>query len=230
MTTQAKHDTASIALDARRVLEAVRQDAHHKEFSARLTKHEADAFERDIDALEAGDASRTTRHHAQVAAAVHVAEARASIIHLASDIRDDIKIHFSGNTELHHEFSVGMNVSGGSTSEVRALAHVLLDAAHAHPAEAKKVGLDTHGVHDLERLIHALDGADHAHISAATNRHDSTITTLALQHAVLKEAAHLRLIARRVFKDDPKQLARYESTLPRHAITPRKKPAPTPTP
>lgn len=94
MTTQAKHDTASLALDARRVLEAVRQDAHHKEFSTRLTKHEADAFERDIDALEAGDASRTTRHHAQVAAAVHVAEARASILHLASDIRDDIKIHF----------------------------------------------------------------------------------------------------------------------------------------
>lgn len=224
MSTRPKNDPANIAKDARQVLHAAQEDAHHKEFSARVSKHELNAFAHDIEALESGNAARTTRLHAKVAAGVHVAEVRANILHVASDVRDDVKIHFPGEDALAHQFGVGFQESGGSTTEVRELAHTLIDAAHARPDVAKKVGLDAHGIHDLEHMIAAIDAAEHAHVLATTRRHDASTATDSLAHKVQHEAAHLRLIARRVFKTDASKLDRYKSTLPRHEVTPRKKP------
>lgn len=223
MSTSRHHDTASIALDARRVYEAAKEDARDKEFQKRLAPHELEQFAKDIDALEAGDAARTSKLTAKVAAGVHVAEARAAIMHVASDVRDDVKIAFPSDAALQHAFGVGMHASPGSTTEVKALALALLEAAHDHPADAKKVGLDSHGVHDLEHLVHALEGADHAHVQAATNRHATTTATDSVAQAVIREAAHLRLIARRVYKHDDAKLARYKSTLPRHEVKHRAK-------
>ena len=49
-----------------------------------------------------------------------------------------------------------------------------------------------------------------------------------LAHAVLAEAAHVRFVARRVFRGDETKLAHYASTLPRHAVKPRSRHAPPP--
>lgn len=221
MSTKPTNDVASIALDARRVLEAAREDAHDAEFRKRIGRHELDAFAQDLDALEAGDGARTTRLHAKVAAGAHVAEARASILHVASDVRDDVKLSFPEDAALQHAFGVGLSASASSTAEMRHLGHTLLDAASAHPEAAAKVGLDAHGVRDLEQLLEALDGADHAHVLATTARHDNSTATDSLAHKVAHEAAHLRLVARRVFKRDPSKLDRYKCTLPRRAVVHR---------
>ncbi len=127
-------------------------------------------------------------------------------------------------------FAVGMAVSWDSTAQVKEILHVLLEGAHDHPAEAKKLGLDAHGVHDVEHMLTSLDGLDLAHLAAATARHTNSTTTDSLAHAVTHESAHLRLIARRVWKSDEAKLARYKSTLPRHEVKPRTKPAAPPPP
>jgi hypothetical protein len=224
MTTKPNHDAGAVAEDARNVLSAIRGDLHEKEIAKRLTKHELDGFEQDIAALEAGLGARSTRLHAQVEAGVHVAEARAGILHLGKAIREDIAIAFPTNPALQHAFGVGAHVSPDSTASVKTFALSLLSSAHAHHAEAAKVGLDTHAVHDLEHMIHALDGVHDAHVAAAMNRHDDATATDSLLHKVMHEAAHLRLVARRAFIDDETKRSHYASKLPRHAVEHRPKP------
>ena len=116
---------------------------------------------------------------------------------------------------------------------MRHLAEEVLASAHAHGKQAATLGLDTKGIHHLEDLLHALDGSDLAHVHTASNRHDNSVTTDSLAHAVAAEAAHIRLAARRVFRGDETNLARYARTLPRHEVIPRKHaaaPAATTTP
>ncbi len=231
MATAPHHDSASIAIDARRILDAGRAALHDAEFKKRVTKHELDGFEADIAKLEGGAGSRSTTLHAQVAAGVHAATARAALIVFFADARDDAKLAFPADKAMQHAFGVGVSPSPGSTTEVRHEAEVLLASAAAHKAEAKEVGLDAHGVHHLEDLVHALDGADLAHVHAATNRHTNATSTNSLAHAVSAEAAHVRLVARRVYRKEPDKLAPFARTLPRKAVTPRNAPPdPTPTP
>lgn len=228
MTTRPKNDPASIALDARRVLDAAREDEADASFRKRVSKHELDGFAANIAALEAADGARTTTLHAQVAAGAHAAKARASLLGFLHDVRDDAKLSFPSDAALLHAFGVGASVAASSSMEVRHLAEEVLATAAAHPKEAAAIGLDTKGVHHLEDLVHALDGADLAHVHTATGRHVSTTTSDSLAHVVSAEAAHVRLAARRVFRADEARLARYARTLPRHAIVARKPAAPPP--
>ena len=220
MTTKPHDDVASIAIDARRVHDAA-ANQKNKEFEQRLQKHELAKFLADITALEGGDGARTTTLHAKVAAGVHVAEIRAGIFEVARNAREDAVLAFPKDHAMQHAFGVGVHASPSSTREIRELAEALLAAAAAHPKEAAKVGLDHHGVHDLETKLHALDGADLAHVHAATSRHTNSTHVDSLAHAVSAEAARIRRIAHRVFRDQPDALAPFARTLPRHAIAPR---------
>jgi hypothetical protein len=224
MTTAPHTDTASITLDARRVVSAARAALRDGDFKKRVSKHEVDAFEANIEKLEAGDGSRSTTLHAQVAAGVHTATARAALISFFVDVRDDAKLEFANDKALQHAFGVGVSASPGSTSEVRHEAEVLLASAAAHKTEAKQVGLDTSGVHHMEDLVHALDGADLAHVHTVTSRHTNATATNSLAHLVSAETAHLRLVARRVYRNDEAKLAPFARTLPRKTVTPRNPP------
>jgi hypothetical protein len=221
MSTRPKNDSASTALDARRVLVLAREDSKNKQFSARVSKHELDVLDTKIAALESGAGARTARLTAQVAAGVQAAEARAAIVDVLQDVRDDAKIAFPDDHVLQHAFGVGTHPSSGSTSSVSHAAHQILAAVVEHPKEAAKIGLDAKGVHHLEELVHALEGSDVAHAKAQNARHDNTTATDALTHDVAASVAHIRLIARRVFRDDQAHLDRYATTLPRHAVVPR---------
>ncbi|HEY1955997.1 MAG TPA: hypothetical protein VGH28_10290 [Polyangiaceae bacterium] len=225
MSTKPTHSTLAIAEDARHVLAAAKEDAHDAQFKKRVGSHELSQFEADIAALEAGETARTTRLHAKVAAGAHVADARAQAHDVIEGVREDARIAFDGKGEIQKAFGVGMRVSYDSTPQVKEALRVLIDGAHEHAAEAKAVGLDTHGLHDVEHMIHALEGLDAAHVLTATARHANSTATDSLAHKVEHEAAHLRLIARRAFKKDEAKLARYRSTLPRHEVKPRAKPA-----
>jgi hypothetical protein len=230
MSTRPKNDPASIALDARRVLELAREDSKNKQFAARVSKHELDALDAKIEALESGSGARTARLHAQVAAGVQAAEARAAIVDVLQDVRDDAKISFPSDHALQHAFGVGAHPASGSTSSVLHAAHQILAAVEAHPKEAARIGLDGKGVHHLEELVHALEGSDFAHAKAQNARHDNATSTDALAHYVAAAVAHVRLIARRVFRDDQAHLDRYASALPRHAVVPRAEKATPPSP
>jgi hypothetical protein len=230
MTTAPHHDVASICLDARRVLDAGRTALHDADFKKRVSKHELDVFQANIEKLEAGSGARSTSLHSQVAAGVHAATARAALIAFFADVRDDAKLAFPSDKAMQHAFGVGVSPSPGSTSEVRHEADVLLASAAAHKAEAKEVGLDTSGVHHLEDLVHALDGADLAHVHATTSRHSNTTATDSQAHLVSAEAAHLRLVARRVYRGQDGKLTPFARTLPRRAITPRQGDTPPPAP
>ncbi|MFI5301226.1 MAG: hypothetical protein ACHREM_24340 [Polyangiales bacterium] len=225
MTTKPHSDIRSIAVDARRILDAARADLANASFKKYVSKSELDGFEANIVGLESGDGARTARLHSQVEAGVHAAQARAAVITLLSNIRDDVKIHFPDDHVLHRAFGVGARCSGASTAEVRHLADVIVESVHEHPKAAGAVGLDIKGLHKFEDLIHALDGADLAHVHAVTSRHQATTGTDSLAHLVSAEVAHLRLVARRVFRADEEKLARYDRTLPRHAVVPRSKAA-----
>jgi hypothetical protein len=226
MTTKPSSDIRSICLDARRILDAAREDLSNDEFKRRITATELDELAANVTSLEAGEGLRSTTLHTKVSAGVHAAKARAAILHLLADVRDDAKILFRDNEGMRHLFGVGAMISGASTREVRHIADTLLAAAASHPDEAAKVGLDANGVHALEDMVHALDGADLAHVHATTARHGNTVHVDSLAHAVSSEVAHLRLIARRVFRRDETRLGRYARTLPRHAVTPRAPVAP----
>jgi hypothetical protein len=226
MPTKPKNDAASIAKDARQVLDAALQDQDVPAFKKRVGKHELDTLRGNIEALEAGEAARTTSLHAQVAAGVHAGKARAALFGFLQDVRDDAQLTFREDESLQHAFGVGATPAAASTSSVRHVAEEVLSAAHAHTKEAAAIGLDTKGIHHLEDLVHALDGAELAHVHTATTRHESTTTTDSLAHIVAAEAAHLRLAARRVFRGDEAKLTRYARTLPRHEVVPRKHPTP----
>ena len=230
MTTKPTHNAQSIATDARRVLAVAQDDASDKAFAKYLTKHELDGFASNIAALEAGTGARSVALHTQVEAGVHAAKARAPLVQRLFDAREDAKLRFPGNVPLQHAFGVGAKIHAISTPSVSLGAHQLLAAIEAHPKEAATIGLDAKAVHVLEDMLHALEGADEAHVQATNDRHDSTTSTESLMHLVASETAHLRSIAHRVFHDDPAKLARYDRTLPRHAVTPRAKVAvPPPT-
>jgi hypothetical protein len=230
MSSRPHHDLRSIALDARRILDAARGDVGKPAFKHYVSKHELDALEVNILALEAGDGARSVRLHALVGAGVHVSKARVALASVLVDVRDDAKILFSGDAALQHAFGVGATITSASTPTLRHVADAFVEAAHAHPKEAAKIGLAAKGLHALEDLIHAVDGADLAHVHAASNRHSETTQTDSLAHLVSAEVAHLRLVAHRVFRGDEEALARYDRTLPRHQVVPRTKattPAPT---
>jgi hypothetical protein len=103
---------------------------------------------------------------------------------------------------------------------------MLLASAAEDPAAAAKAGLDKHAVHDLENLLHALEGADNAHVVAKAQRHDAATHTDSLAHVVSSEAAHIRFVARRFFHADAAHVEKYHSTLPRHAVAHRSRLAP----
>jgi hypothetical protein len=229
MSTKPTHSAGEIAADARHVLASAKEDVHDKEFSKRIAKGELASFEHEIESLEGGAGARSPRLHAKVAAGAHVALARSQVHDVIENIREDAKVFFPKNDDILGAFGVGMNVSWDSTPQVKEAIQSLLESAHDHAAEAKKVGLDAHGVHDLEHMKEALDGLDLAQVHASTARHTNTTATESLAHAVAHEAAHLRLVARRVFRSDEAKLARYKSTLPRHEVKPRAKAVP-PTP
>jgi hypothetical protein len=228
MSTRPKHDAASIATDAKRIAAVAREDLADKNFAKRVSKGELDGFDANIGSLESGEAARTTTLHAKVAAGTHVATARSALFHVIENVRDDVKLEFPTDTAMQHTFGVGAIVHAGTTSSVLHVAHELLAAAAAHAKEAAKVGLDAKGVHHLEDLVHAIEGTELAHVHAATARHDNAMATDSLAHLVAAEAAHLRLVARRVFRGDEAKLHRYATTLPRHEVVPRKKAAAAP--
>ena len=227
MSTKPVHSVADIAADARHVIAMAKEDVSDKEFGKRVAKGELAAFEHQIEQLETNAGARSPRLHAKVAAGAHVAVARAQAHEVVENVREDAKVFFGKNDDVLGAFAVGMNVSWDSTAQVKEILHVLLEGARDYPTEAKKLGLDTHGVHDVEHMLTALDGLDLAQLAATTARHTNSTATDSLAHAVAHESAHLRLIARRVFKHDDAKLARYKSTLPRHEVKPRAKPAPT---
>jgi len=218
--------TATIVLEGNRIALAVEKDL--PDFKTRLASHELEAFKANVGLLAAGEGARTELLAFKVESGVHVAEARARIMHFATNVALDAHIVYKDEPAKQKEFGVGVHTSGGSTTEVRARAELLLAAAAKHPKDAAKVGLDHHGVHSLEELVHALDGADAAHVAATSQRHTETTHTDSLLHAVLAEIAHLRLIARRVFRDDPAKLEAYHSKLPRHEVIHRVVPKPPP--
>ena len=229
MPTRPKNDPTSIATDGRHVHQLSNEDAADPNFKKRISAHERTVFGANIDLLAQSDADSKIFLHAQVEAGVHVAHARSRVVAMLKDIRDDAKLGLTDNAEIQHAFGLGANLHPTSTPQVRHLATEALRAAHKHPDAAAKVGLDTHGIHLLEDLIHALDGAELAHAHAISERHSNTVHLDSLAHLVSAEAAHIRLAARRVFREDPVRLARYDRTLPRHAVEHRTT-EPTPPP
>ncbi len=221
MPTKPKHDYRSIAVDARHIHDAALEDLRDPQFKKRVSKHDCDTLSTSINALELAEGGTSSTLHVQVEAGVHAAQARAAVISFLRDVRDDARLAFPGNEALLHAFGVGANPQTSSTASTRHAADALLAAAHAHPTEAAKVGLDKAGVRQLEDVVHALDGADLAHVHTQTARHENSAHTDSLAHAVSAQVAHIRVAARRVFRDDATRLARYETTLPRHEVIPR---------
>jgi hypothetical protein len=228
MPTRPAHSVSAIALDSRRVLDALQNDAHDPEIKKRIGAREIATFAANLAALEAGESAKSTTLHLQVASGAHAGEIRARVLAFLANVRDDVKIFCPNDSETQHAFGVGAHPSPDSTSQVRHVAMDVLSAAHASPAHAKLVGLDAHGLHTLEDLIHSLDGADLAHVHTATGRHTNKTQTDSLAHLVSAETAHVRLVVSRVYRDDAAKLAPYARTLPRHEVTPRKKAEPPP--
>ncbi len=226
MSTKPIHDTAAIAQDAHRLGEIAREDLSNKAFAKFVSKREIDALIMNADELARGVGGRSDTLMAQVGAGVHVAEARASVSEACRAIHAEADLVFEKDATLCKAFGRGIALDEASTASVEHYAHALLAAADGHPKEAARVHLDKHGIHHLEDLLHALTGADVEHVRAKSKRHDHTTDLDSLSHLVSASAAHVRYVARRVFRGDDKQLARYDSTLPRRTVKPRSRHAP----
>jgi hypothetical protein len=227
------HGYEAIARDADMVLAQARADVHDKSFGAHVDAHELASFGANVEKLKAGAASRTNKLHEQVGAGVHVAETCAALAEVCRAVRDEGELHWladakSRDESLARAFGWGRVLDASSVSSVEGFAHALLEAAKAHPKEAAKVHLDHHGVRHLEELVTSLEGADVAHVQTKANRHDATTALDSLAHLVVAETAHVRFVAKRVFRGDATKLARYASALPRHTPKHRTRHAPDP--
>ncbi len=230
MTTKPTHDTTSIAQDAIRLVETAREDLTNKAFAKFVSKRELDVLLANAEALARGVGGRTDVLAAQIGAGSHAADVRASLAEACRAIHAEADLVFEKSEPLRRAFGYGIALDESSTASVEHFAHALLASADAHHKEAAEVHLDKHGVHHLEDLLHALVGADVAHVKAKSKRHDHATELDSLAHLVTAGASHVRYVARRVLRHDEKALARYASTLPRHAIKPRSRHAPEPAP
>jgi hypothetical protein len=234
MTTRPKHDVASIATDASRVHDVALDDLDQKAFAARIDKHELAVLAANIAKLKLGAAAQTTKLTAQVAAGAHTAQIRAALAEVCRDVRDTAQLDLAAEDDaarsLQHAFGLGVTLNETSTSSVEHFGHLLLAAAQQHPTAAHRVHLDKQGMHHLSDLLHALEGADTAHVKTQAQRHTATTALDSLAHLVSAEAAHIRFVAKRVFRTDPDRLTRYASTLPRHQVQHRTRLAPEPAP
>jgi hypothetical protein len=227
-TTKPHHDIQSIATDAEHLVEQARRDVTDKSFAKIIAKHELDVFRANIEALKSGAGARTEKLASQVAAGLHSASARAVVSEMCHAVHDAADLAFEKDEAMRRRFGYGMKLDESSTSSVEHYAHTLLASAAADPTAAAKVHLDKHGLHALEDALHALEGAEDAHVVAKSNRHDSSTHTDSLAHVVSAEAAHIRFVAKRVFRNDPAHFEKYRSTLPRHSAGHRSRHATTP--
>ena len=71
------------------------------------------------------------------------------------------------------KFGYGRLLDASSVASVEGFAHALVAAAGEDPKDATKVHLDAKGIHHVEDMLHALEGADVAHEKTKANRHDA---------------------------------------------------------
>lgn len=235
MTTRPHHTYEAIATDAERLAAAAEADLGDKQFAKHVDAHELAQLRADANKLKAGAASSTTKLQEQVGAGAHVAKACAALAETCRSIRDAAALEWLAEPKSKDEskarkFGYGQVLDASSLASVEGFAHALLASAEADPKDGAKVHLDAKGIHHVEDMLHALVGADVMHAKAKANRHDASTALDSLAHAVLAETAHVRFVARRVFRGDETKLAHYASTLPRHTVKPRSRHAPTPIP
>lgn len=233
MTTKPHHTYEAIATDAERLAAAAEADLGDKTFAKHVDAHELAHLRADAGRLKGGAASSTTKLHEQVGAGVHVAKACAALAETCRSIRDAAELEWLADAKTQDEtkarkFGYGRVLDASSVASVEGFAHALLASAAEDPKDAAKVHLDGKGVHHVEDMLHALVGADVTHAATKANRHDASTALDSLAHAVLAESAHVRFVARRVFRGDETKLSHYASTLPRHAVKPRSRHAPPP--
>jgi hypothetical protein len=235
MSTKPHHTYEAIARDAVRVHAVAVEDLHEREFARHCDRHELEAYRANIAKLETGSAARTHYLDAQLAAGVHVAQSCAALAELCRAVRDAAELEFFADAKHRDEplaraFGMGHPLDATSLTSVEVFAHALLAAAAAHPRDAAKAHLDRDGLHHLHDLLAAVEGTDIAHGRARAARHDASTALDSLAHLVAAETAHIRFVAKRVFRGNEAKLARYASTLPRHTVAHRTRHAPDPAP
>jgi hypothetical protein len=219
---------------------AIIEDARWEHDRAEELKRELFASKRiDQDYLTtlAGEIKAAEQLLGRVAAAQHDqtrAGARQLEVagHLASvlrDIRDDFKIAFPHDPDQQKAAGLGLRFDAKNPRELLQDAAAVREMLAAHAGDARVAHVDAAHLHDLGTLAGALRDAMAAHGSLRADRHDASAELAGLVHLLAAQAAHIRLVAKRVFKDDPVKRDRFASRLPHHQVKHREKP-PTPTP
>ena len=231
MSSRTSHETVSIARDAIQLIAEARKDLDDPRFSEHIDRHELDVQSANAEKLKSGSAARTVHLDNQVAAGVHLLQVCAKLGSVCQHVRDEAELKFYADAktrdeDMAHAFGRGWVLDLTSVSSVEAFAHGLLEAAKNNPKQATKVHLDARGIHHVHDLLTALEGADIAHVQRRAQRHDATTALNSLAHLVSAESAHIRFVAKRVFRDDETRLAHYDSTLPRHPVKHRSRHAP----
>jgi hypothetical protein len=154
-----------------------------------------------------------------------VAEHLALVLH---DIREDFKIAFPDDPLKQKAAGMGLRFDARRPQELLDEAAAVAQMLAAHADDARAAHIDAQHLHDLADFPQALRSAMAEHGTVGADRHDVSAQLAGLVHLLSAQAAHIRLVARRVFKHDPAKLARFASRIPHHAVQHRVKPSEPP--
>jgi hypothetical protein len=222
MKTRPMDSVADIAADARQMLARAR--AHAKAFAkadAGRKKKLLDAawmrgFEDAIRGLEKAVAAQTTGKGVVVVATSAEVKLRAQLFDALATIRDDIKLSYPDDRALGRAFGVGQRVTAKLTGPLLTAAAAIEDAyAGPHKRTAADAGITPARVAMVAKLRIALAKADTDQNERLSARKGATVAKNEVLDRVRKGAAHVRTVAKHVFRGDKKALAEFTSTLPR---------------
>lgn len=231
MATKPKQTAIDILADARQV--AARARTHTKTFARAdagrrrklLTPAALRELERAIRECEKAIGQQAVGQRAVAAATRLEVMLRRRLFHALVTIRDDVRLGYPDDRSLARAFGAGASPSPTSTPELLAAASAVTEAYGivANRRAALETGVTPARITRVATLRAALAAADTSQNTRISVRKGATVAKDAALRDVRRRTAHVRQVARHVFRGNRAVLAQFAPTLARHTPKQRRK-------
>jgi hypothetical protein len=232
MPTAPRKTTEAILADTRRVLLAAKKHAAklkaaEKGRKAKLFPGGVEAYLTQLasaaKAAEKAVGGQSVKAKGLEAATLTEEQARAALFTSLVAIRDDVALTPRVASPVAAAFGKGSRIKSDSTPSLLGVANAMLEA-YADPMHRKvaaAAGVTPARIKTCTQARDALAAADATQGATLTSRKGATSSMHAAFASLEKDVAHVRGVAKHVFRGDAISLADFASTTPKHAVKKR---------
>ncbi len=238
MATKPMQKEQDIIADGRHVL------ARTKEHLAALKKADAErkakllsdsflkTYESNLSSAEKAIGGLAVRKESVKSATRTEEQLRAELFDALTEIRDEVKLAHTEDQAIGRSFGVGTKLKQGSTPDLLAAAGAVIVAYDdaALRRAASEAGVTPARIKALASLRDALAGADTVQNTRLSARKGTRIDKEKLLRELKNGTAHIRKVAKLVFRKQPEIVAQFATTITRRTPKKRKPTTPTPSP